>query len=813
MKLLQKTRALRFWLVILLMPMITQAQAAIKSINEFTGNMSKYPGYYTFYYSTDEGKVYLEVDKLNKPFLLQQSLPFGLGSNDIGLDRGQLGNTYLAQFERFGDKVMLRALNTYYRASSANMAEQQSVKEAFASSILQGFKVSAANDKAVLIDYTPYLLSDVHGVTRTLADRKQGSFGLDASRSAVYMARSKSFVKNTELEAVLTFTGSKPGEYLRQVSADPYAFTLHMHHSLVELPDDNYTPRTFHPGAGYWSIEHKDYSAPLGESMLVRYIPRHRLAKKNPELAVSEAVEPIVYYLDPGVPEPVRSALLEGASWWDQAFAAAGYKNAFQVKMLPDNADPMDVRYNVIQWVHRATRGWSYGGSVIDPRSGEIIKGHVTLGSLRVRQDILIAEALAAPYLQGNETAQKLHALALDRIRQLSAHEVGHTLGISHNFAASVHDRASVMDYPHPLLSLDESGALDVSKGYDHGIGVWDKQVIKYGYGDFAPAEEAQALSDVLAENKALGLEFISDEDARAKGGAHPNAHLWDNGAAPSEELKRVLAVRRKALERFGIENIKTGTALSQLEEVLVPLYLFHRYQVESAVKLVGGLDYGYEVRGDDKPVGTEIVAAATQRAALDALLQTLTPKELQLPESVLKLIPPKAYGEYKTRESVTGRTGITLDAMALPEVAANQTLALLFNPERLNRLAQQGARDSKAMSLNTLLATSFARLFEQGAEADAMAQKLAQRVQLLTAKTWADASQSDKVAPEVQAQLRFYLKKLAKAYRQDTLFSDASIGDSAFKQYLADLVDFYLREGKWPEHFKALPMPPGSPI
>ncbi len=803
---------IRIVMIMLLLPMITQAHAAIKSISQFTQNMSKYPGYFTFYYANEEGKLYLEVDKLRAPFLLQQSLPYGVGSNDIGLDRGQLGGTYLAQFERMGNKVMLRALNTYYRASSTNKAEQQSVNEAFASSILFGFEVKAGTDTRVLIDYTPYLLTDVHGVSRTLSARKQGNYSVDTSRSAVNMARTKSFVKNTELEAVLTFTGNNPGEYVKQVSADPYAISVNMHHSLVELPDNNYTPRVFHPQSGYWSIEHKDYSAPLGESMFVRYIPRHRLAKKNPEQAISEPVKPIIYYLDPGVPEPVKTALLDGARWWNMAFEKAGYKNAFQVKVLPENADPMDVRYNVIQWVHRATRGWSYGSSVIDPRTGEIIKGHVTLGSLRVRQDILIAEALAAPYKTGNEVTAELQAMALDRIRQLSAHEIGHTLGIAHNFAASPKARASVMDYPHPLVSLNDQGQLDTSKGYASGMGGWDEQVIKYGYSDFGKQNEQQALNKILRENDELGLEFISDRDARAQGGAHPTGHLWDNGENPSAELERVMSLRQKALARFGIENIKAGTSLSQLEEVLVPLYLFHRYQVEAAVKLIAGVDYSYEVRGDSDVQGTRVVEADIQRQAMAAMMRTLDAKELVLPESIIALIPPKAYGEYTTRESIVGRTGITLDAMALPEVAANHSLGLLLHPQRVNRLAQQGARSSEAYSLDSLLATMVERIFDNE-HANAMEAKVQHRVQWLTAQHFATLISSEKVAPEVQAQFKFYLKRVADDYRQNKLLGSVSSGESAFKQHLADAINQFLETGNWQQSFKPLPLPPGSPI
>ncbi|MDP4983736.1 zinc-dependent metalloprotease [Pseudoalteromonas tunicata] len=798
-----RNRSFLFITLSLLLGIVTQAHAALKSIDEFTHDMNQYPGYFPFYYDDNSGKLYLEVEKLNQAFLLQQSLPYGLGSNDIGLDRGQLGETRLVQFEKMGNKLMLRQLNTYYRANTSNKAEQQSVKEAFASSILFGFELAANTEKSYLIDYTPYLLSDVHGVSRTLEARKQGSFSLDSSRSAVFMPRSKAFAKNTELEAVLTFKGSKPGEFVRQVSADPYAISVNMHHSLIELPDDNYQPRAFHPQSGFWSVEHKDYAAPLGQSMLVRYIPRHRLAKKDPSAAVSEAVEPIVYYLDPGVPEPVRTALLDGAKWWDQAFAAAGYKNAFQVKVLPEHADPMDIRYNVIQWVHRATRGWSYGASVIDPRTGEIIKGHVTLGSLRVRQDILIAEALAAPFVKGNEVNDALQAMALDRIRQLSAHEIGHTLGIAHNFSASIKDRASVMDYPHPLVSFNDDGSFNTSQGYAKGMGVWDTQVIKYGYADVAKEQEQNHLAAVLEQNKQLGLEFISDDDARAQGGAHPTAHLWDNGAEPVAELERILNIREKALAQFGIQNIKTGTALSQLEEVLVPLYLLHRYQVEAAVKLIAGVDYHYEVRNQDAPAGTQMVSVEQQKAALATLMQTLEPSRLTIPESVLALIPPKAYGEAKTRESIVGRTGLTLDAMALPEVAAQHSLNLLLNSQRLNRLQQQKMRDSQQLGVRDVIFPLSEQVFFADTNTGAAA-KIQQRVQVLTASLMAKQSISAAVAPEVQAELTSQLKFIAKKYQRSS---------DVFSQYLADEISFFLSNGEWSKRFNALPMPPGSPI
>ncbi len=811
-KIMTKTTKFLLFSLVLLLSIITQAHAALKSINDFTKDMNRYPGYFTFFYDDSSGNLYLKLDKLNYPFLLQQSLPNGLGSNDIGLDRGQLGETRLVQFEKMGAKVMLRQLNTYYRANTKNKAEKLSIEQAFASSILHGFDLVAKTDNSLLIDYTPYLLSDVHGVTRKLKQKKQGAYSLDSSRSAVYMPRSKSFLKNTELEAVLTFKGSMPGEYVKQAVVDPYAISLNLHHSLVELPDNQYQPRKFHPGAGYWSVEHKNYAATLSEDMKVRYIPRHRLIKKDPNSPVSEAVEPIIYYLDPGVPEPVRTALIEGASWWSEAFDLAGFKNAFQVKMLPEHADPMDIRYNVIQWVHRATRGWSYGSSVIDPRTGEIIKGHVTLGSLRVRQDILIAEALAAPFKRGDEVALELENMALNRIRQLSAHEVGHTLGIAHNFSASVKDRASVMDYPHPLVTLNEEGSLNTSKGYDLGLGIWDKQVIKYGYSQFGVQNENKALENILKENQDLQLEFISDPDARSQSSAHPTAHLWDNGQDPVDELSRMLSIRQKALAQFGIENIKNGTALSQLEEVLIPLYLFHRFQVQAVAKLIGGTDYSYEVRSDDKVKGVKFVTQAQQQAALSGLLATLNPEVLTLSESILSIIPPKAYGEYKTRESIIGRTGINFDAMALPEVAINHSLTLLLNSERLNRVQQQSMRNNKLLNVAEILNQLDQTVFKSK-NLTGLAQQIQQRLQFLTARNIATQIVNQKVAPEVQAQLKFYLKTLALELADISFWQNNAAPNNQFKVYLAEQINVFLTTAQWPENYDALKLPPGSPI
>ncbi|MEL6923853.1 MAG: zinc-dependent metalloprotease, partial [Bacteroidota bacterium] len=675
--------------------------------------MKAYEGYFNYWWDESTGKIWLEVDKLDQEFLYVNSLPAGVGSNDIGLDRGQLGGEQVVKFMKSGPKILLIQPNYDYRAISDNDDERKSVQEAFAQSVLFGFKVAkTTGGNRHLIDLTEFLLRDAHQVSQRLARTKQGSYKVDKSRSAIYLDRCKNFPKNTELEAMITFTGQPKGGYIRSVVPNAAAVTVRMHHSFIELPDDDYEPRLMDPRSGFNSISYYDYATPIDQSLEKQFIARHRLKKKNPAAAVSEAVEPIIYYLDRGAPEPVRSALLDGARWWNQAFEAAGYKDAFQVKILPEGADPMDVRYNLIQWVHRSTRGWSYGASVRDPRTGEIIKGHVSLGSLRVRQDYLIAQGLLQPFEEGKEPDPRMLEMALARLRQLSAHEVGHTIGLAHNFAASTNDRASVMDYPHPYIELNDDGSLNFAKAYDDKIGEWDKRTILYGYQDFPKGtDEAKALQEIIEKSLDMGLRYISDRDARPAGGAHPTAHLWDNGASPIDELQRLLKVRETALDKFGEKNIPMHSPMSQLEEVLVPLYLAHRYQVEAVAKLIGGVEYSYAMRGDGQTIA-KMLSPTLQNEAVDALLQTIHADRLTIPESVLGLLPPKAYGYSRGRESFKIRTGLTFDPIAAAESAANNTLTFLLLHERAARLVEQKARDNNMPGLDgvidKLMAASF---------------------------------------------------------------------------------------------------------
>jgi hypothetical protein len=778
----------------------------VPSIATRTAGLLKRDGLFPLYWDERTGKLFLEIPVMDQEFIYFTSLPWGVGSNDIGLDRHQLGRERLVTFTRSGPRVLLIEKNTNFRGVTSDANEARGVEESFARSALFGFTVEAQDGARVLVDATEFAVRDAHDATGALRRTQQGTYTLDRSRSAVYLPRTKAFPRNTEIEVTLTLAGTNPGRYVRDVTPNPEAITIRERHSLVALPEPGFKMRAADPRSSFFGISYQDYSQPLGGDFVQRFASRHRIEKRNPGAARSEPVKPIVYYVDNTAPEPIRSALVEGARWWNQAFEAAGYINGFQVQVLPDSIDPLDVRYNVIEYAHRATRGWSYGGAVTDPRTGEMMKGHVILGSLRARQDFLLGEGLEAPYTSGTEKASRVEAMVLSRIRQLSAHEVGHTLGMAHNYIASAEKNSSVMDYPHPMITLNASGDVDITNAYPSNIGEWDKVAVTWGYGEFPGNEKAQ-LDSVLVAARSRGLTFLTDQDARPVSSAHPNTHLWDNGTDAVTELNRMMGVRARALSKFGEAVLKRGAPLATMEDVLVPVYLHHRYQLEAAIKVVGGVTYNYNHRGDGLG-GPVAVPAARQLVAIDAVTAVLSPANLSLPRALLATLPPRPFLIEPTRELFDRWTGITFDPLAPGATIANVTFSLLLDAERAARMVAQHAVDPSLPGLSDLLKRIESKVFAApGANAyDATLQQLVQRAYVDQVMQLAESAEM----PLVRAESRYALVSLLTGALRPGASGRASANA---EQLAADIRGWIAGTYKPAERRVKLTVPPGSPI
>ena len=806
-----------------------------KTVSALTEKLQKIDGFVPLYLNPEDGKIYLEIPWFNREFLYQVSLTTGVGSNPIGLDRGQLGGTKIVYFERAGNKVLLVQPNYNYRALSDNIAERRAVEQSFAKSVIWGFKVEAIEGERVLVDATSFLIRDAHGVTDRLRAAQQGNYAFDENRSALYLPNTKGFPKNTEVEATITLaSNSDEGRLVTAPTAR--LITVRERHSFVELPDDIYRPRKFDPRVGVNPISFYDYATGINEELEKRWIVRHRLEKKDSNAAASEAVKPIVYYVDSGAPKDIQAALIEGAAWWNQAFEAAGFRNAFQVRVLPVDADPMDVRYNVINWVHRSTRGWAYGSSVVDPRTGEIIKGVVTLDSQRARQDFLLGTGLVPQYPAGGllnaacdfallpdveyliNSARKNDAemMSMARIRQLSAHEVGHTLGFAHNFAASTYGRGSVLDYPAPMIEI-KNGQLDFSNAYAVGIGSYDKFATRYAYTQFpAGSDENAELEKILRDGAANGMLFISDSDTRPDSAAHPLANLWDNGSDPVAMLRHEMQVRRIGLNQFGLQNIPKGAPLSQLENKLLPLYLHHRYQLQAAVKTLGGVYYTYAVRTESAPnplTIREIVPAERQREALLAVLDTIKSEELAISEDILKLIPPTAYGYNSSRsELFAKRTYPVFDPVGAAEIAADIAISGLLEPNRAARLINFNARNKNNPHFREVIDALIKTTWKIPEPTNAYQAVIERAVQSLTVTRLMDLAANSNAQPQVRATATETLRML-QARLKRAAATAASDTTAHYQATIDDIERFLTRPDAPRKQTTPLPNPPGDPI
>ena len=791
-----------------LVPGIHAATAQeMPTIGETVAGNTAIEGYFNLYWDDALGNLYWEIDKLDTEFLYQISMGSGLGSNPIGIDRGQLRGTYVLAAQRVGPRVLLVEPNYRYRATSDNPLEVQAVNDAFAPSVIWGFDIVAAEGDSVLVDATNFFLRDARDVVGQIARSNQGAFSLDTSRSALFLDNTAGYPENVEVEAMLTFTSSNPGNLVNSVAASGNSITLRQHHSIVKLPDDNFEPRLADPRIGTFGPTIQDYGTDIDIDKNVRLVARHRLEKADPTAARSRAVEPIVYYVDSGTPEPIKTALIEGASWWNQAFDAAGFIDAFQVRELPAGADAQDVRYNMIHWTHRRTRGYSYGGSVQDPRTGEIIKGNVNLGSLRLRQDYLMGQALVPAFDYMAEVVADTSAsvnMALDRVRQLSAHEVGHTLGFPHNYIASAYGRESVMDYPAPLIEITDDGRIDLSNAYVQRIGEYDKLAVRYAYSQFAPdADAAEELAAIVQESLDTGLIFMDHNNNNFRGAGHQFAGVWDNGDNLVEHLKHEIEVRRIGLANFSQNVIDRGTPISELEWALLPLYMHHRFQLNSAAQSIGGADYRYAVRGDGQ-LPLTIVEAEEQRDALETVLSTLTPEFLAIDPEILKMLPPSAH-RYAAGEAFPGRTQLLFDPLGAAEAAASLTLEILLHPARMARLVAYGSLGdypNLEEVVDRLLEVTWGAQ-TQGSDYLTQVLHVAQRVTINEMMTQAT---SDENSGEVRAVLTQALARLAsslESIRSPSSHQATAVAD--IRRWQADPTRNAPAE--------ALTMPPGDPI
>jgi hypothetical protein len=768
--------------------------------------MEKRDGFIPVYLDDSQGKIYLEIPRDSTRSLMFVSLATGLGSNPIGLDRGASGDSYVARFDRSGGRVLVVFENWSYRSSATdNPAHARTVLEAFPPSTPAALPIIAQENGRLLVDATDFLMRDWNNVAGTLTTSNEGSYAVAKDRSTIYRPYTKAFPENTEIDVALTFsTQGRPGQTVASIVPDGASFTLRQHISLLPLPDPGYRPRVLDPRVGYFGIVFKDYAQPIQEPLEQRWIARHRLERVNPADPNSPIKNPLIYYIDRGIPEPIRTATKQGVSWWSEAFDRAGLKGAFRVEDLPEGVDPMDARYNVVQWENRNERGWSVGGSLGDPRTGEIIKAMARLDSHRARTDYNIYAGLFGADASARDTA-----FVLARVRQVSAHEVGHTLGLAHNYIASTYDRGSVMDYPPPRVKLDPNGNIDVSSAYAVGPGEFDVFAIHWGYGIFPAASEKDSLRTIVEDGLKRGLLFLSDADARPDFSSDPRTNLWDDASSASEFLRREMDVRRVAMSRFSERNIRVGEPIALLQERFVPVYFMHRFALNSLTKTIGGMEYANAVRGDGVQA-THPIDAASQRRALAELIGALQPAELAIPDTVLTLLGPRPFSYQPYVELFGTRTRPAFDELGAARSLAQMIVDGILQRERTARVVEFQVHVPNALTLGEII---------DALTADWSTQQLASR-KLEAMKRLAQRAVADRLlllaadkeaAPEVRALAE--LKMSALRARSRTL---ALSGDEQRRAHWASIAgDFnrWLERQELPSPTPALRPPPGDPF
>jgi hypothetical protein len=759
-----------------------------------TAGLKRWDGLVPFYWDAEKGQLLIEVSRWKEELLYGAGLAGGAGLLEASLDRGQLGELGLVRFERVGPRVLLHQRQTAHRSGVADAERTRVVEESFPSSVLAALTVVAADGDRVLADATDFVLRDTV-VLPLLKQAPLGDWRQDTARSALHFDRTGAFPRNTEIEVLLTFTSDNPAPAVAGVLPDGRTLTLRVHHTFVALPDAGYEPRRIDPRVGFIPQRHRDHTAPYTEPIDRYFASRWRLKKKDAAASLSEPVQPIVFHLDRGMPEPERSAVREAALWWNRAFEEAGFRDALVIRDLPEGATFLDTRYSGIEWINRAERAWSIGDFQADPRTGEIIHAVARIDSHRRRTTSRMWRNMRDPARSGDPNLDE-QAFVLQRLAYLSAHEVGHTIGLMHNWAGTTFGWGSVMDYLGPNVQLRD-GRLDLSDAYPREVGAYDKLAIRWGY---TPGAGPPALDTMVREAYARGIVYPRDDD--------PRWAEYDWGPDPVEWLRTTQDVRRTILARFSPAQLEPGEWLHDLQERFNLAYLYHRFGLQAAQQHVGGQFQANAVKGDGQ-TPLRWVEPARERRALDLLMASLAPESLDVPDGALAGLVAAPSGTAPTRERFASEAGATFSPLTAARALAGLIVHPLLDPERAARLTLP--RGPGALTLQVvqrrLVSETWGALPDAAPRLAAL-RRVAQRVVL---DALLDLAASAQASPEVRAATVAELERLRRTLKVTRSADTAA--EAHLRLAERDLGEFLDHPQTRRPRPPRVPAPPGRPI